>query len=59
MPILAKKKIIFSDEIHFDFDGYVNKQIVAFGAQKTRMHTLKNRRTQNEWLFGATIGPEA
>ena len=26
MPILAKKKIIFSDEAHFDLDGYVNKQ---------------------------------
>ena len=25
MPILAKKKIIFSDEVHFDLDGYVNK----------------------------------
>ena len=26
MPILAKKKIIFSDEAHFDLGGYVNKQ---------------------------------
>ena len=26
MPILAKKKIIFSDEAHFDVGGYVNKQ---------------------------------
>ena len=26
MPILAQKKIIFSDEAHFDVDGYVNKQ---------------------------------
>ena len=48
MPTLAKKKIIFSDEAHFDLGGYVNKQIVAFGAQKTRTHSLKSRRTQNE-----------
>ena len=26
MPILAKKKIIFSDEAHFDLGGYVNYQ---------------------------------
>ena len=38
MPILPKKKIIFSDEAHFDLGGYVNNKIVAFGAQKTRIH---------------------
>ena len=26
MPILTKKKIIFSDEAHFNLGGYVNKQ---------------------------------
>ena len=26
MSILAKKKIIFSDEAHFDLGGYVNRQ---------------------------------
>ena len=26
MPILAKKKIIFLNEAHFDLGGYVNKQ---------------------------------
>ena len=26
MPILAKKKIIFSDEAHLDLGGYVKKQ---------------------------------
>ena len=31
-------------------------KIVAFGAQKTRSHTLK---TQNESLFGADFDPEA
>ena len=59
LPILVKKKIIFSDESPFDLGGYVNKQIVTFWAQKTRTHTLKNRRTQNESLFFADFGPEA
>ena len=59
MPILAKK-IIFSDKAHFDFGRYVNKQTCRkIGAQKTRTHTLKSRRTQNETLFGANFGPEA
>ena len=40
----GKKKIIFSDEVHFDLG-------------KTRTHTLKRRRTQNE--FGVDFGPEA
>ena len=40
IPILAKK-IIFSDEAYFDLGSYVNKQ----AGQKTRMHTLKSRRT--------------
>ena len=53
MPILTKK-IIFSDEAHFDLG-----KIVAFGAQKTPTHTLKSRRTQNESLFGADFGPDA
>ena len=26
LPILAKKKIIFSEEAHFDLGGYINKQ---------------------------------
>ena len=26
MPILAEKKIVFSDEAHFDIGGYVNKK---------------------------------
>ena len=59
MPILAKK-IVSSDEAHFDLGGYVNmQQIVEFDAQKTRKHQLKNRRTQNESLFGADFDPEA
>ena len=51
MLILAKK-IIFSDEAHFDLGEYTSK-IVVFGAQKTLTHTLKRRRTHNEPVFGA------
>ena len=58
MPILAKKKIIFSDEIHFDLGEYVNKQNCRVWAQKARTHALKSRRTQNESLFG-DFCPEA
>ena len=39
--------------------GMYTSKIVAFGAQKTRTHTLKSRRTQNELLFGTDFGPEA
>ena len=53
-----QKKIIFSDETHFDLAGYVSK-IVAFEAQKTRTHSLKSRRSHNESLFGADFVPEA
>ena len=34
-------------------------KIAAYGAQKTRTHTLKGRHTQNESLFAADFGPEA
>ena len=50
--------IIFSDEAHFDLGGYIST-IVVFGAQKTRTHTLKSQRTQNESVFGADFGPGA
>ena len=39
--------------------GMEKSKIVAFGAQKTRTHTLKRRRTQILSLFGAEFGPEA
>ena len=45
ITILAKKKIkiIFSDKVHFDFGGYVNKQnCLIWGTE----NPLKNRRTQ-------------
>ena len=34
------------------------EEIVAFVAQKTRTHTLKSRRTQNESLFGVDFSAE-
>ena len=43
-----QKKIIFSDEAHFDLGGYLKSKIVAFRIQKTSTHTLKSRRTQKE-----------
>ena len=46
----GKKKIIFSDEAHFDLGGYVNKPNCS-----SSTHTLKSRRTQNESLFGPDI----
>ena len=47
----GEKKIIFSDEVHFDLGGYVNKQNChIWGAQNTHTHTLKSLRTQNESL---------
>ena len=41
-----KKKIIFSDEAHFDLGGYVNKQNCRiWGTENPHTHTLKSRRT--------------
>ena len=41
--------------------GMYTSKIVAFGAEKThtRTHTLKDRHTQNELLFGVDFGQEA
>ena len=58
MLILAKK-IIFSDEIHFDLGGYVNKQNYHVWGTERAGYTLKSRRTQNESLFSADFAPEA
>ena len=40
------------------FASMKTSKIAAFGAQKTRTHTLKTPRTQYELLFGADFGPE-
>ena len=40
------KKIIFSDEAHFDLSGYVNKQSCRIWGTETPTHTLKSRCTQ-------------
>ena len=56
MPIL-KKKIIFSDEPHFDLGGYVNKQNCRiWGTENPHAYI---ERSQNESLFGADFDPEA
>ena len=36
----------------------MGSKILAFGAQKTRMQTLKSPRSQNESLVGADFGSE-
>ena len=56
MPILPKK-IIFSDEAHFDLGGYVNKQNCRIWG--TENPILKSRYTQNDLRFGADFGPDA
>ena len=56
MPILGKKKIIFSNKAHFDLFGYVNKQNCRIWFTENPTHTLKS---QNESLFGADFAPEA
>ena len=41
IPILAKK-IIFSDEAHFDLDWYVNKQNCRIWGTKSRRSLVGN-----------------
>ena len=57
MPILAKK-VIISDEAHFDLGPYVNKQNCRIWASVPRKHTLKNKRSQNESLFSVDFDLE-
>ena len=59
MTILAEKKIIFSDEAHFDLGGYANKQNCRIWGTENPYAYIEKRRTQNESLFGADFGPEA
>ena len=54
MPILAKKKSSFQMKLIL----ISTIKIATFGTQKTRTHTLKSRRTQNESLFGVDFAPE-
>ena len=59
MTILVKKKSSFQMKLIFILAGMTTSKIVAYGVQKTRTHTSKGRRTQNELLFGADFVPEA
>ena len=54
-----QNKTSFQMKLILILAGMLTSKIVVFGAQKTRTHTLKSRRTQNESLFGADFGPEA
>ena len=54
--ILAKKKIIFSDEAHFDFHGYVNKQKFTYLGH--RKPACIHWKTDAPKTF-ADFGPEA
>ena len=51
--------VTFQMKLILILTGMYTSKIVAFGAQKTRTHTFKTLRTQNEPLFGADCGPEA
>ena len=56
MKILATKtKSSFQMKLNLILAGILTSKSVIFGAQKTRTHTLKSRRTQNESLFGTAF----
>ena len=46
MPILGKKRSSFQMKLILILADIKTSKIVAFGAQNTRTHTLKSRRTQ-------------
>ena len=55
----GKKKSSFQMKLILILAAMLTSILVVFGTQKTRTHTLKSRRTQNETLFGADFAPEA
>ena len=60
MPILAKKKKNDAQmKLILILAGMLKSKIIGFGAQKTRTHTLKSRRSQNDSMFVADFGPGA
>ena len=50
------RKIIMSDEAHFHFGGYVNKQNFRIWAPKTQKWLLKSRFIRNVQLFNVIFG---
>ena len=52
-----QKKIIFSDEAHFDLGGYVNKQNCRISGTENPHAYIEKPTHQNESLFGADFGP--
>ena len=60
MPNLAKKKIIFSDEAHFDLGGYVNKQNCRIWAtEENQQAYIEKLANLKKSLFVADFAPEA
>ena len=63
VPILAKKKIIFSDEAHFDLGVYVNKQnCCIWGTENPHVHIEKSTHSKRVTVLcgfwsRCTIGP--
>ena len=57
--VFGKKKIIFSDEAHFDLGGYVNKQNCSIWGTENSHAYIAMQCNQNESLFGADFGSEA
>ena len=54
-----QKKIIFSDEAHFDLGGYVNKQNCSIWGSENPHAYIEKPTHPNESLFGADFGPES
>ena len=51
---ILEKKIVFSDEAHFDLGGYVNKQnSCIWGTENPHAYT------QKESLFAADFDPDS
>ena len=47
-----------TEDADFGKKNHLEAHFDLVGAQKTRMHTLKSRRTKNESMFGGDFGPE-
>ena len=58
MPILAKKKNIFSDEAYFDLGGYVNKQNCSIWGTENP-HAYIEKPTHPKQVTGADFSSEA
>ena len=55
----GKKKVIFSDEAHFDVGGYVYKKNCRIWGTENPHAYIEKPTHPNESLFGEDFGPEA